>query len=529
MAARNALRQCVAVARADVLDRGRDRRFLVVLLASAYLGHLVTVGDLEMALGDNGFRGVHNAAWLGTNMALAGSAAVAVFGFYYTKTAIERDRHGGPRQLIASSPIGTVAYLVGKWLSNLALLAVVLGAMGVSVVLLFALRGTGPFDPVALLAPLALFAFPVAALVAAVALAFEATPVLRGSLGNVLYLVALVAIPVVPAVDPLGGTFIVESMQQAIAAQYPDYTGGGFSFGYIAGEYQRFEWQGLPVTADLLLHRVAYFAVAPVIVVFAAVPFDRLSPDAGFGRSLPWPSRSGEESVSDGDASADPMVTVDHGSRTAVEPEPVTLGTVDAARTFRPVRLLVAELKLALAGRSRLWYAGYVGLFVGGLAAPSGPATRVVLTLAWVWPLFVWSQTGVREYRHGTHELVFTSLHPLAQLLATWAASVVCVGVLVGPAAVRFGLAGDLGVALAMAAGVLMVPSLAAAAGVTTRTGRVFEVGYLLVWYVAIVNQTPALDYGGVTGAPSASAALFAAVAVASMAVAVVGRWRLLR
>lgn len=522
MSVRSAIRGAAGVARAEFSDRIRDRRLLVVILATIYVGHLVTVGHLEMALGDSEFRGVHNAAWLGTNMAIAASGAIAVFGFYYTRSGIRRDRHDGPRELIASSPIGTVPYLAGKWLGNLVLLLVILTAMGATAVVLFVLRGTGPFDPSALLLPFLVFSLPVVGLVVGVAIVFASTPLLRGRTGTILYLFGLTVIsaPVV-SIDPLGGSFIVESMQRAIASQYPTYSGGGVSFGYVpgAGDSQRFTWAGVDFTTSLLLQRGSYLALSPLFVVLAAIPFDRLDPDGGF--RLPWISGTGtDDDVGRTVAEATDESIHDTGTST------VTLSPLTTERSFRPVRLLIAELKLALGGRSKLWYLGYVSLFIGAVVAPRGLPLQTVLTLAWVWPLFVWAQTGGRERQHNTSALVFTSTHPLAQLVSAWGASVLTIAVLVAPAAVRATITGDALVAVGIVAGVVMVPSLATASAVLSGTTRLFEVAYLIVWYVGIANRTPVLDFGGVVGPPPTSVVGFVLVGGSSLVVAVFARRR---
>ncbi|WEL21766.1 ABC transporter permease subunit [Halorhabdus sp. BNX81] len=522
------MRGVFGVAKADFTERIRDRRFLVVILASVYLGHLVSVGHMEMALGDDAFRGVHNAAWLGTNMAIAASVAIAVFGFYYTKQAISRDREQGPGKLIASSPISTPAYLVGKWLGTLAILGVLLVSMAISVVVLFFLRGTGPVSATELLGPFVLFTLPVTTLVAAVAILFETIPVVRGWVGNLGYILGLAMLPVL-SIDPLGVSFIVESMQQSISAQYPGFSGSGVSFGFVPGGDQRFTWEGVRISTELLRQRAGYLALSPVLVVLATIPFDRLDPAGGFKLpvapgsrfSLPLGRRDGSK---DEPEQKSPVAPIEDHSGESIVSQAGSLSTATAEHTFRPRGLLLAEVKLALSGRSRLWYAGFLGLLLGGIVAPVGVPLRIVLTLSWIWPLFIWSQIGVRERRHNTEKLVFTSKYPLAQLLAAWGASVVTIALLVAAPAIRMVLAADPVTALGLIGGVVVVPSVATASGVLSRTPRLFEIGYFLIWYVGIVNATPVLDFGGVVGPPPASVFGFFGAGIIALIVAVLYR-----
>ncbi|MNC76870.1 hypothetical protein D3C75_1286870 [compost metagenome] len=42
-----------------------------------------------------------------------------------------------------------------------------------------------------------------------------------------------------------------------------------------------------------------------------------------------------------------------------------------------------------------------------------------------------------------------------------------------------------------------MIPSLALACGVLTRTGRTFELVYLIIWYLGPFSKLPYLDFLG--------------------------------
>jgi hypothetical protein len=46
-------------------------------------------------------------------------------------------------------------------------------------------------------------------------------------------------------------------------------------------------------------------------------------------------------------------------------------------------------------------------------------------------------------------------------------------------------------------AGALFIPSLALALGIWSGGSRLFEIVYLLFWYIGPMNKTPALDYMG--------------------------------
>jgi hypothetical protein len=115
------------LARADFLERVRRYSFLLTLALALYLCYAATTGHLTLRMGDT--RGIFNSAWIGALMALIGSTFVPLAGFYIVKNTIERDRHTRVGQILASTPISKFVYVIGKTLSNFAVLAVMVGIL----------------------------------------------------------------------------------------------------------------------------------------------------------------------------------------------------------------------------------------------------------------------------------------------------------------------------------------------------------------------------------------------------------------
>ncbi|HTQ80103.1 MAG TPA: hypothetical protein VMM92_08905, partial [Thermoanaerobaculia bacterium] len=164
--------------------------------------------------------------------------------------------------------------------------------------------------------------------------------------------------------------------------------------------------------------------------------------------------------------------------------------------------LVVAELRLMVQGRNLWWYLVALGLLIAGAAAPLSAVRGGILPVAWLWPLALWSGMGAREKRFGTSELVFTGPRPvLYGGLALWLAGVLVAVVTTAGAALRFLAAGDTPSLLGWAAGSLFIPALAFALGSLSGSSRLFEITYLLLWYIGPMNHVPALDFMGVTPA----------------------------
>jgi hypothetical protein len=106
------------------------------------------------------------------------------------------------------------------------------------------------------------------------------------------------------------------------------------------------------------------------------------------------------------------------------------------------------------------------------------------------------------------------------------------VTVIVGSgAAVRLALAGEFAGLLAWLVGALFTPALALALGVWAGNGRAFEIIYLLLWYLGVMNQVPAFDYAGVTlaGLARGMPLVYMGIAAGLVVLALIGRRRQLQ
>ncbi len=182
-----------------------------------------------------------------------------------------------------------------------------------------------------------------------------------------------------------------------------------------------------------------------------------------------------------------------------------------------------------LKGQKPLWFAIALGLLAAMLASPLDIVKAYLLPAASLWPVLIWSGMGTRERRHHTEAIVLSVAHPLRlQLPAIWLAGVVVALVTTGGAAIRLALGGEWEHVLAWGVGVLFVPSLALALGVWSGSGKLFEVVYIILWYVGSVNRMPLFDYMGTTNeAVSFGMPLYySAITVLLVGLSLIGRRR---
>jgi ABC-type transport system involved in multi-copper enzyme maturation permease subunit len=115
-----ALHVVYAIARADFLERVRRYSYLVTLLFAVYLGYAAGTGQISLRLGN--YRGLYTSAWIGAMVSLVTTTFVSLVGFYIVKNAVDRDRQTGVGEILAATPLSKASYLLGKFLSNFAVL-----------------------------------------------------------------------------------------------------------------------------------------------------------------------------------------------------------------------------------------------------------------------------------------------------------------------------------------------------------------------------------------------------------------------
>jgi hypothetical protein len=174
-----------------------------------------------------------------------------------------------------------------------------------------------------------------------------------------------------------------------------------------------------------------------------------------------------------------------------------------AVRRFSAAYRVLVELRLLLKGASPFWYAVALALAVGGFFATSPGARGVMLLLAWIWPVLIWSAMGCREAREGTSEVVFSCPRPVRLLLsAEWLAGLIVAVLTSGGVFARLLGSGDWAALAAWGAAALFIPSLALMLGVVSGTSKLFEVIYVLLCYVGPLNGVAALDFIGMHSSP---------------------------
>ncbi|HLE84011.1 MAG TPA: hypothetical protein VJG13_06705, partial [Thermoanaerobaculia bacterium] len=490
--------------------------------------------------------GVYNSAYVGASSAIVAALFLSLIGFYLVTGSVRRDRERRVGAILAATPLSKAAYLGGKVAAHVVYLTTVAGVALAAGLMVFVRFGTGPLRLVDFLVPFALLVVPGMVFVAALAVLFDATPLLSGRGGLALFFfVWAFGLLVVPAelhggldrsrqtegpalYDPIGIATFVQLLEESVPGMRP----GGISIGLQVMDQpiERVEWPGVRWTAAGVLSRLATLAWAAVPFGLAVLLFDRFDPArrrrGARRRRRPAAAAPGELAAAgaaaavEATAAASPALTAE-SLRTL---PPVALHPT----AWRAVRAEVRLLFLAAAPVVR-WALLPAALLAAAPAGPGRAGTAALLFL--LAPLL--AETAARERLQGTGALVFSQpAVPLSPLL--WKAAAAGTAVLaLGLPRLLLTAATDPKRALAFLLGLAAVAIFAVGAGSLTGGGKLFTGLYVALWYVAVgsTGEGPGLDFSGAF-APEPRpqvAATFLAAATALLAAAYAVERRRLR
>ncbi len=477
------------IARADFLERSRSYGFLVLLCLSLYLGYAINMGKILLRF--NTCKEIFDTAVVGVMTAIAIGFFLGFFGFYLVKGSVQRDEATGVGQIMAATPLRRLEYVFGKWISYFAVLGLLLLIQVVTTALIQYFRIRGISLP-ALLAPFIVITLPFLGLVAAMAVLFETIGFLKGGIGNLVYFFLFVILLML-LVNPGGGRGALLSDPSGIRLLLQEIKTAGLDCGAhisladMGRSLKDITWSGVTWSADVLISRLVVLVLASILLTASSAFFDRFNV-----RSERRSARQRPPKVNALESTGDNVLPAKRYARLS----PLT---ARESRNANMLRITLAEIRLTLKGNHWLWYLGAAGLWMAVLIAPED-YVPLWMSLSALWPLLIWSRMGLRESLYHTNQVVFSCARPLLRVLfPSWLAGVAVTAALWSSAAIRFGLHTQIANLLAWAMAVLLVPSLALMLGAWTSSSKVFEVIYLIVWYIGIVNRLPALDFLGVT------------------------------
>ncbi|SDF75934.1 hypothetical protein SAMN04488542_11681 [Fontibacillus panacisegetis] len=498
------------IARADLYERIRRFSFLITLgltmLVAYFFVPPLEAGYVTLHMGDH-YRGIYNSAWVGGSVALSITMFLSLFGFYLVKNSILRDHQTRVGYIIASTTVKKLHYLLGKAISNFIVLSIIVGVVMIMALIMQLTRGeVVAVELWPLVSPFLLVTLPMMSVIAALAVLFESRMALIGGLGNVIYFIIFILFNTIPSLTSLGTAVVTSDMTEEFSKLQQGFN-GSYGIGFLVPEVpiERFEWQGVNWTGELVLRQLSIFLVALGIVVVATLLFRGFQESNEKSLGMKGKSsKDGMDSVekksnAEMESGWDGLSGFSQGSPSLVRASELT--KVKIRIQFLP--LVRAELGLMMKSASLGWYAiaGILSLLC--LVMPAKLSSQwLIWPLLWIWPLLLWSGMGNREARYQSKYLVVSSpRYVIRQLSAVWVAGVILTLIIDLGMLIRFVIEGDYQHLILAIISAILIPSLALASGVLTGTSRTFEVLYMIIWYLGPLNKTAVLDFlGGADG-----------------------------
>lgn len=531
------IRSVYHLLKADYLERVRRSAFLVILGIVVFAGYFYTPAanagyrTLSFSLNNSDiwYRGVYNSAWIATQVSIWATLWLVGVGFFLVRNAVERDVQTGVGQIIATTPLTKLSYVVGKILSNLAVLVTMVVVLVFATGVMQLLRGEDThLDVWQLISPFLFMTLPAIAFVATLAVLFECISWLRGAIGSAIYLLFYLVMIILSFGDGSGGSSVfdllgvssgLQQMQAAMHAAVPTVT-AGLDVGTSAttAPPRTFLWQGNAWSLQIVEQRLLWLALALVVMVLAALFFSR------FDTAKEKRVRIAKQAELQAAVEAE----YEEKEQPVLAPPVLTPLSARGQSTLATgMTILIGELRLLFKEVPWWWYIGALVWIALCLFLPFDIARSFFLPIAWIWPLPIWSSLGNREKQHNTQQLIFPTAHILWREFPLLYLAGVCITLFAGSGMiVRCALVGNVPLLIAAILGAFFIPALALFAGVWTSGRRLFEVVYLALWYIGAINHTAVLDFMGVSGTALTMGIpyIFAGITLVLLVLAVAGR-----
>lgn len=433
-----------------------------------------------------------------SNCLAMGSAGLAGFlfglaGFYLVRGRMSEDLRSGAGAVSGATPVGNAVFLFGRWLGSVAYLCGLLLAFMATMMVLQAVRGDGPIQPLVYLQTFALVLLPLVFFIASLALLCDAWAPLAGKGGDVLYFILFIvlipagAVPVSGAggqwspwllLDFSGLGSTVLAFRSVVPTENFVLGGGDFDPALAPVLLPDSLW-----TAQIALTRVVSALIAMLPPAPAVLLFHRFSPDRVKARAV--------------GAGWSPLALVNRWLRPLARLVRPLFGL--AARIPGLPGYALAALALALASNPAA-IAAVLGVFAAGCLAGGAALGGVMVAAIAVWGVLA-SEISVRDPRHDVDAM--SAAAPGGggrRFVAQWLAACLLALMLVAPVLLRWLLTEPLRAA-ALVTGVLALASAASLLGSASRSARAFLALFLFGLYVATqAVKVPALDVVGFNG-----------------------------
>ncbi|WP_313559315.1 hypothetical protein [Ruminiclostridium cellobioparum] len=480
------IRAIFGIAYADILNRLRNTSFLIIIGLSVFISTLFVPTETSYftVLCFGGYRGIYNSAWIGAGVALLSSIFLSLFGFYLIKNTIYKDSASNVGNIIGSTPVSNFEYCTGKFLSNITLLTIIMVIIIIVSVIMQIIRGEDcNINLHHIIFPFIYITFPTIILISSISIFFECSSLLRGSFGNIVYfflwIILLSSIFYKKQYfDLLGGNIIISNIIVDLKKVFPDYK-GSFTIVGNSDLIGTFTWDGIKINKEILIQRYILVLWSVIILIISSLMFDRFSSKY----------RKSETCLSS-------IINHEKIMSKKYRINDIKNLTCKPIFKFNFIHLIISEIKLTILGYHWFWYISTVALYILTLFAKTSTLHTLWLPLLYLWTIPLWSHIGSREYQDGVYQILnSTPYFRKYQLIASYLAAVILYLTLGSGAILRSVIQYNFFNILFIFLSALIVSALALMIGGITKSSKVFEVLFAVIWYIGPFQKTYPFDF----------------------------------
>ena len=435
---------------------------------------------------------IYNSQTLAIGGGIIASFLLGLAAFYLVRGRTREDLRCGLGGVLAATPVGNASFIVARWLGAVAYLLALALALAVTLMVLQAVFGEAPVEPLTVLGTFALMLLPTILLAASVAVLCDACAPLMGKGGDLVYFVFWLgqfsALPqqlmnnkttggLLGVVDVSGIVTLVQRFRALFHTEHFSLGGSRFDASIAPLVLNDF-W-----TTDMVALRISCMLLMLAPLVAATLLFHRYSPDkvrashrAARGSLWAWLNRLLQPAT----RIVRPLFTL-------------------AARTPGVTGQALADAALTLISNP-VALAGMLVIMAFGVAVPATQLGGVLAAAVLCWGILI-SDLPVRDHQSATEGLTAAVnggaiRRYLRHALVSCGLGLMCTL----PVWVRW-LAEAPFRALVLATGLLALSAAASLLGRLTNTGRTFLALFLFGFYLAInVREVAWFDVVGFNG-----------------------------
>lgn len=479
----------LTVVYSDFLQRTRSYAFLVTLCISIAFAYTFVpepnASYSTIRIADH--VGYYNAAWFGYVTAIMTSIFLSLFGYYLVNSGIKKDMDTKVGQIIATTPISNVSYLLAKALSNFLLLAAIVSVVCIMSIVLFFLYNDGySFEPIQFIQPYLFITIPAMCFIAVVAVVFEVIfgkyTILQQLGFFVLFSVLMVFSPKSDmefSLDVFGSKIVMHELEQTVRTLTHSNEQTDLSIGYVLGNVnkaEKFEFNGIDFPLHFLVSRIFILLIGIGLIVLISPLFHRFRLKKCISRKKTKMIHTEQENKG----------------------KAIVLSNIPVAASYYGIGMLIKIefLLLLRKGKKWLWLLNITGMVLLAVL-PLDLSHQLIIPILWFLQVHRISDISTKEFAHHVHEFAFASYQPIRRLLFSQLFAgiglLVCLAL---PVIVRLVIIGNVMAAGAVILGGIGIVLLASLAGMLSKGKKLFEVFFFMLTY-GNINGIPQLDYFG--------------------------------